>query len=113
LRWQWWLRLATVGILVKDLYMFTEFSASSNAVAGSGTLGQEVVRTPQGTLVLLVDSGRILCPNGGAALNSRTKLNFQSFDNVRHQQSWHKGREPRLPAPRADDRVSRFSPFQK
>ena len=94
-KWLWWGALARVGFFVKEMYTYTEYAASVNASAGVGTPGQEVVRTPLGTLIWMRRDRRIATPGGGADLMGRLSLGFPAYNVVEDMKGFHRGRIPK------------------
>ena len=93
--WCWWLKLASAGILVRDLYCGTPHYNEANAAALSGTPGQFVVKTAWGTLTLMIRAGRVQSQNAERELYRRLRVILPPFDTVGDQLALHKGRLPK------------------
>ncbi|CAK0820532.1 unnamed protein product [Prorocentrum cordatum] len=94
-KWLWWMALARVGFYVRELYGFTNFAGSANSSAGVGTPGQEVVRTPLGTVIGMCRDKRIYTPSGGPGLTARLALRFPIYNPVVDMAGFHCGRMPK------------------
>ena len=71
--------LAEVGLRVAELYSFTNWSSMINSFAGVGSSGQEVVRTPYGTLIWMTRDCRIYSPNGQPELLRLISAGFPAW----------------------------------
>ena len=71
--------LAEVGLRVAELYSFTNGSSMINSFAGVGSSGQEVVRTPYGTLIWMTRDCRIYSPNGQPELLRPISAGFPAW----------------------------------
>ncbi len=89
-RWHWWDACAEMEVFVREFYAFTEWTTEStgavtprgnrvpNATAG-GQPGQEVVRTPWGTLTWIPHDRRIVVAPACPELERRVKRVFHPW----------------------------------
>ena len=92
--WKWWKKLASAGVLTRDLYEGTNFAGLSNAVALAGTSGQFIVKSAEGTIALMVKAGRVQVPNPSGNLLHRLRAALAPFDVIADQMALHKGKLP-------------------
>ena len=98
-RWAFWRALSQVGIFVKPYYAFTAWVDKStgrpvNASPGVGSAGQEVVKSPFGTILWMTTTHRLYSPNGGAELLDRLRCVFPQYNTVHDALPFHGGRLP-------------------
>ena len=93
-RWHWWRELAKVQIYVKELYLYTQWSTRINSSA-TGNPGQEVVRTPYGTVTWVPSDKRIVAPTLNRRLQVLITTAFPPWDpSTDMQRRYHRGRIP-------------------
>ena len=94
LEWCWWSKLASAGILVRDMYCGTPYYKDAPAAALMGTPGQFVVKTVWGTVTLMIRAGRVQSQNAEPKLYRRLRVILPPFDTVGDQLALHRGRLP-------------------
>ena len=93
-RWQWWEALSKVMVYVKEYYLYTEWEHRANAMA-TGTPGQEVVRTAQGTITWIPNDGRIVITHLRGTLQTQMRAGFPPWDPERDlAKRHHRGKIP-------------------
>ena len=92
-RWQWWEALSKVMVYVKEYYLYTEWEHKANAMA-TGTPGQEVVRTGQGTITWIPNDGRIVVTHLRSALQTQMRAGFPPWDPATDlAKRYHRGKK--------------------
>ena len=64
---------------MREYYLYTPWAAKINAAA-KGTPGQEVVRTPKGTITWIPNDTRINVANLDKSLKAQTTTGFEAWD---------------------------------
>ena len=80
-RWHWWAQLSAIKIYVKACYAYTKFSrrparqfpSCPNSLA-SGNVGQDVVKTPIGTVCWIPSDKRIVVATANHELKKRIAM---------------------------------------
>ena len=117
-RWEFWKALATIEIFPNELYAFTQFSGTSTSTGVrvsnatvSGCSGQEVVRTPFGTLTWIPNDRRLSAPPHCHELLRRLRRGFAAWDPDRDlPKVYHSRRMPKIVASALGTRSSRGEP---
>ena len=100
-RWEWWCALAHIKFYVRELYLFTQHNTVGPSLTvpnstSSGNPGQEVVRTPLGTVTWVPSDHRIICSTSNRMLQRRLTLFFDKW--VPEQDMCKRYSKGRIPA---------------
>ena len=92
--WYWWQHVSQIGICVQEMYSFTPWQGSINAVA-AGNQGQLVIKTAAGTITWIPSDRRITISNSSKSLQTKLEAICMPWDKDRDMsQKYHRGRVP-------------------
>ena len=93
-RWEWWAALSQIKVYVREYYMYTNWTGKINSAA-TGTPGQEVVRTSDGTITWIPNDKRIVITELGAQLQAQMRAGFPPWDpTIDMAKHYHRGKIP-------------------